>query len=185
MKVTTLLLNPMLNEHTATFVGRLVVTIVSKAANFLGENVNMLLKAVISKMQLVESLSVTMSLVTTFAHLFVTQMDAVLNFLSTVPGPTGEPAMQFVLTVWLPRQPSFYGTYERKISIIALCKIFEYGITSNDSRITSIKIHDMIAIPSGGNKPRTRSQHAETTQQLVEYPGKLALFPLKYSIFAT
>lgn len=173
MQATTLLLNPMLNEFTATFVGRLVVTIVAKAGNYLGENVNLLLKAVISKMQLVEALSVTMSLVTTFAHLFVTQMEAVMNFLSTVPGPTGEPAMQFVLAAWLPRQASFYGTYERKISTMALCKIFEYGITSNDARITAITIRDVadVAPSNGSGKPRTRQQ-TNSAQQLVDYPGK-------------
>lgn len=89
MQVTTLLLNPMTSEFTAAFVGRLVITIVLKVGSLLGENIHLLLKAVISKMQLVESLSVAMSLVMTFAHLVVTQMDAVLNFLSTVPGPTG------------------------------------------------------------------------------------------------
>lgn len=119
----------MSNEFTAAFVGRLVITIVSKAGNYLGENIHLLLKAVISKMQLVEALSVTMSLVMTFAHLIVTQMEAVLIFLNTVPGPTGSPAMQFVLSVWLSRQHLFYGTYERKISTMALCKLFEHGIT--------------------------------------------------------
>lgn len=116
MQVATLLLNPMSNEFTATFVGRLIITIVTKAGNFLGDNIQLLLKAVISKLQLVEALNVIMSLVMTFAHLIITQMEAVLNFLSTVPGPTGvEPAIQFVLSSWLPRQPMFYGTYERKV----------------------------------------------------------------------
>lgn len=90
MQVATMLLNPMSNEFTATFVGRLIITIVTKAGNLLGENIQLLLKAVISKLQLVEALNVVMSLVMTFAHLIITQMDAVLNFLSTVPGPTGK-----------------------------------------------------------------------------------------------
>lgn len=90
MQVATMLLNPMSNEFTATFVGRLIITIVTKAGNFLGDNIQLLLKAVISKLQLVEALNVVMSLVMTFAHLIITQMDAVLNFLSTVPGPTGD-----------------------------------------------------------------------------------------------
>lgn len=98
MQVATMLLNPMSNEFTATFVGRLIITIVTKAGNMLGDNIQLLLKAVISKLQLVESLNVVMSLVMTFAHLIITQMDAVLNFLSTVPGPTGA---------------SFYSIYTR------------------------------------------------------------------------
>jgi len=98
-------------------VGRLVITIITKMGSMLGQNVDMLLKAVISKMQNLECLKVIMNLVLIFAHLFLTQMDAVLNFLSTVPGPNGEPAMQFVLTNWLSRQNSFFGNYERKVSI--------------------------------------------------------------------
>lgn len=116
MQLTTMLLNPMNNEMTAGQVDRLVITIITKMGNMLGENVDLLLKAVISKMQLAESLKVIMSLVVIFAHLFLTQMDAVLNFLSTVPGPTGEPAIQFVFSNWLAKQTSFFGTFERKVS---------------------------------------------------------------------
>lgn len=173
MQVTTLLLNPMSNEFTAAFVGRLVITIVSKCGNYLGENIHLLLKAVISKMQLVESLSVIMSLVMTFAHLVVTQMEAVLNFLSTVPGPTGEPAIQFVLTHWLTRQHMFYGTYERKVSTMALCKLFEYGITTHDGRLTSVTIRDLVETPNPAiaSRPRTRSATANVQQQWVAIPG--------------
>lgn len=172
MEVTTLLLNPMSSEFTATFVGRLVITIVSKAGNYLGEHIQLLLKAVISKMQLVESLSVIMSLVVTFAHLIITQMDAVLNFLSTVPGPTGEPAIQFVLSTWLSRQHMFYGTYERKISTMALCKLFEYGVTSHDARLVSVTVRCLSDINplSNSNKPRTRQQSGQQ-DQWISVPG--------------
>lgn len=118
--VATVLLNPMNSEMTAGGkIGRLVITIITKLGSMLGQNVDMLLKAVISKMQNLECLKVIMNLVLIFAHLFLTQMDAVLNFLSTVPGPNGEPAMQFVLTNWLSRQNSFFGIYERKVVPIA------------------------------------------------------------------
>jgi hypothetical protein len=50
-----------------------------------------------------------------YAHLIHTQLDAVLNFLSTVPGPTGQSALQFVLTKWCSRQHLFYGAYEAKV----------------------------------------------------------------------
>jgi hypothetical protein len=50
-----------------------------------------------------------------YAHLIHTQLDAVLNFLSTVPGPTGQSALQFVLTEWCSRQHLFYGAYEAKV----------------------------------------------------------------------
>lgn len=175
MQITTMLLNPLNTEFTATFIGRLVITIITKAGAYLGEHIDLLLKAVISKMQLVQALSVMMSLVMTFAHLILIQMDAVLNFLSTVPGPTGEPAMNFVLTNWLSRQHLFYGQYERKVSIMALCKLFQYGISTNDSRLTGVQIKELQVIP--GANVKTRSQ-AQAQQQWVNVPCLVKIFKL-------
>ena len=170
-----MLLNPMSTEFTATFIGRLVITLITKAGNYLGENIDLLLKAVISKMQLVESLNVIMSLVMTFAHLILIQMEAVLNFLSTVPGPSGEPAMNFVFLHWLSRQHLFYGTYERKVSTMALCKLFEYGITTKDARLINVTIKDPVEAAST-QKRSTRSQTAQ--QQWVSIPILVKIFKL-------
>lgn len=180
LQVTTMLLNPMSSEFTAAFVGRLVITIVLKVGHLLGENVHLLLKAVISKMQLVETLSVAMSLVMTFAHLVVTQMEAVLNFLSTVPGPTGDPAIQFVLSHWLSRQHLFYGAYERKVSTMALCKLFEHGVTTGDPRLTTVSIRDLVETPANpnSNRPRTRAQTSGMQQQWVAIPVMVKIFKL-------
>ncbi|GAB0089716.1 importin-9 [Sergentomyia squamirostris] len=174
MQVTTLLLNPSNNESTAAFVGKLIITLITKGGNFLGENIDLLLKGVISKLQLVGALSIAMSLLLTFAHLFLSQMEAVLNFLSTVPGPTGEPAMTFVFGNWLNRHGDFFGTYERKVSIMALCKIFEYGVTSKDIRITSITIREHVK-QSVTSRPRTRSQ---TVDQWITIPILVKIFKL-------
>ena len=50
-----------------------------------------------------------------FAQLVHHQMEAVLDFLSTVPGPTGKPALEFVLSEWCSKQHLFYGAYEAKV----------------------------------------------------------------------
>lgn len=176
MQVTTMLLNPMNTESTAAFIGRLVITIITKVGNLLGDNVDLLLKAVISKMQLVESLNVIMSLVMIFAHLILVQMDAVLNFLSTVPGPTGEPAMTFVFANWLSRQHMFYGSYERRVSTMALCKLFEYGVTTKDERLNSVMIKEPVINPQQGR--RTRSAAAKAQQEWVDVPILLKIFKL-------
>ncbi|XP_067615807.1 importin-9 [Eurosta solidaginis] len=176
MQLTTMLLNPMNNEMTAGQIDRLVLTIITKMGNMLGENVDLLLKAVISKMQLAECLKVIMSLVVIFAHLFLTQMEAVLNFLSTVPGPTGEPAMQFVFSNWLAKQTSFFGTFERKVTTMALCKLFEYGVTTQDNRITSITVKEQVISDSSGTRVKTRSQAAAT--QWVTIPALVKIFKL-------
>ena len=55
------------------------------------------------------------SLIMVFAQLVHHQMEAVLDFLSTVPGPTGKPALEFVLSEWCSKQHLFYGAYEAKV----------------------------------------------------------------------
>ena len=179
MQVTILLLNPMNAEFTAAFIGRLIITIISKAGTMIGDNIHLLLKAVISKLQLVETLGVTMSLITAFAHLFVTQMEAVLNFLSTVPGPTGEPAMQYVFSRWLSVQHLFYGNYERKVTTMALCKLFEHGVTTKDVRLTSVTIRDIADnVQSNSTRSRVTRSTANNQQIWINIPILVKIFKL-------
>ncbi|KAH8381947.1 hypothetical protein KR009_001132 [Drosophila setifemur] len=178
--VATVLLNPMNSEMTAGGqIGRLVITIITKMGCMLGQNVDMLLKAVISKMQNLECLKVIMNLVVIFAHLFLTQMDAVLNFLSTVPGPNGEPALQFVLTNWLSRQNSFFGIYERKVTTMALCKLFEFGVATQDNRLTAITYKEIVDDPNDSRR-LTRSI-AATTQKWATIPALVKIFKVLIS----
>lgn len=117
-----------------------MTTLIRKAGNTLGENLDLLLKAVLSKMQRAETLTVVQSLLMIYAHLINTEFDAVLNFLSTVPGPTGQSALAFVLSEWVSRQHLFFGRYDRKVATVALCKILEYGVTHGDSRLNEITV---------------------------------------------
>lgn len=92
-------------------------------------------------MQRAETLTVMQSLIMVYAHLLNAEFDAVLNFLSTVPGPTGESALAFVLTEWVQRQQSFFGTYVRKVTVVALSKILEHGVTRpDDFRLNEITV---------------------------------------------
>lgn len=91
-------------------------------------------------MQRTETPTVMQSLLMIYAHLVNSEFDAVLNFLSTVPGPTGESALAFVLIEWVSKQQLFYGNYDRKVATIALCKILEYGVTHDDCRLNEITV---------------------------------------------
>lgn len=59
--------------------------------------------------------NVFQSLLMIFARLMHNQMEAVLEFLTSVPDPMGKPALEFVLKEWCARQHSIYGAYERKV----------------------------------------------------------------------
>ncbi|XP_005100562.2 importin-9 isoform X2 [Aplysia californica] len=171
------LLDPKTSEHTATFVGRLVSTVIGKCGTQLGENLDLMLRAVLSKIQQAETLSVLQSLLMVFAHLMLSQLEAVLDFLTSVPGPTGKPALEFVLNEWCSRQHLFYGSYERKISILALCKLMQHAIAHNDLRLQDIMVQGEQVLPQGQGI-RTRSKAKNAPEQWTTVPALVKIYKL-------
>ncbi|KAL3213685.1 hypothetical protein MRX96_007704 [Rhipicephalus microplus] len=102
------------------FVCQIVSIVITKAGVSLNDGTELLLLAVLSKLQQSETLSVIQSLVLVLGHLVHTRMSAVLDFFSGLSRPTGQSALAFVLAEWCSRQALFYGTYKTKVSILAL-----------------------------------------------------------------
>ncbi|XP_071477109.1 importin-9-like [Diadema antillarum] len=176
-QVISRLLSPQTSEYTASFVGRLVAVLISKAGNSLGADQDLILRAVLSKMQIAETLSVTQSLIMVFAHLMHTRLEDVLEFLVNVPGPTGKSALHYVMTDWVARQNMFYGAYDSKVSIMALAKLLEYAITTNDSRLHGIVVKgDQVFTPGEGI--RTRSKAAQMPEQWTSIPIHIKIYKL-------
>ena len=178
VSVAGYLLNPAGSEFAATFVGRLVTTLIQKAGpGRLGDNLDLLLKAVLSKLQRTETLSVIQSLVMVYAQLIHSELDAVLGFLSGVPGPTGQSALHFVMSEWVSRQHLFYGAYESKVSLMALAKLLQYGVNNNDDRLNEITVRGE-EVFSESNGPRTRSARAAKPDQWTSVPLLAKIFKL-------
>jgi len=169
------LLNPVGSEFTASFVGRLITTLIQKAGiERLGTDLDALLKAVLSKLQGSETLSVIQSLVMVYAQLIHTQLNAVVNFLCSVPGPNGETALEFVLSQWVERQFLFFGAYETKVSIIALAKLLQHGVINNDTRLQDINVKgDLVE-----SKARTRSEKRANPDQWTSIPVMVKILKL-------
>jgi len=161
------LLNPTGSEYSATFVGRLVTTLIQKVGARLGDHLDLLLKAVLSKLRGAKTLSVVQSLIMVYAQLVHSQMDAVLMFLSNVPGPTGNSALHFVMSEWVAKQPNFYGSYESKVSTTALAKLLQHGVNSNDTRLTEITVKGDQVFSEGRS---TRSNRQNKPEQWTEVP---------------
>ena len=161
------LLNPKGSEYSVTFVWRLVTTLIQKVGPRLGEHLDLLRKAVLSKLQGAKTLSVVQSLIMVYAQLVHSQMEAVLMFLSNVPGPIGNSALHFVMSEWVSKQPNFYGSYESKVSIAALAKLLQHGVNSNDSRLTEITVKDDQVFSEGRS---TRSSRQNKPEQWTEVP---------------
>ena len=178
LQIVARLLDPQSNEFTGMFIGRLVTTLIRKAGSSLGENLDLLLKAVLSKMQRAENLSVIQGLLMIYAHLINTEFDAMLNFLSTVPGPTGESALAFVLTEWVSRQHLFIDRYDRKVATVALCKLLEHGVTHGDSRLNEITVKGDRILSWSEEGVMTRSKAATQPRQWIKLPVLVKIFKL-------
>ena len=132
------LLNPVGSEFSATFVGRLVTSLIQRVGPaMLGDNLDLLLKAVLSKLTGARTLSVIQSLVMVYAQLFHSQLDAVLQFLSNVPGPTGNSALHFVMTEWVSKHSNFYGSYETKAMMIEMLILYSHPLLSGEHHCLS------------------------------------------------
>ncbi|XP_036926391.1 importin-9 isoform X3 [Sturnira hondurensis] len=156
MQVVSQLLDPRTSEFTAAFVGRLVSTLIAKAGRELGENLDQILRAVLSKMQQAETLSVM-------------QLEPLLEFLCSLPGPTGKPALEFVMAEWTSRQHLFYGQYEGKVSSVALCKLLQHGINADDRRLQDIRVQGE-EVHSADEGVRTRSKAAKNPERWTNIP---------------
>ncbi|XP_059806493.1 importin-9 isoform X1 [Hypanus sabinus] len=177
MQVVSQLLDPRSTECTAAFVGRLISTLISKAGSQLGENLDQILRAILSKMQQAETLTVMQSLIMVFAHLVHNQLEPLLEFLCSLPGPTGKPALEFVMSEWTTRQPLFYGQYEGKVSTVAMCKLLQHGINTDDKRLQNIMVRGE-EVFSADEGIRTRSKAAKNPEQWTDIPLLVKLFKL-------
>ncbi|XP_075030270.1 importin-9 isoform X4 [Calonectris borealis] len=109
------------------------------------------------------------SLIMVFAHLVHSQLEPLLEFLCSLPGPTGKPALEFVMAEWMSRQHLFYGQYEGKVSSVALCKLLQYGINTDDKRLQDIRVkgEEIFNMDEG---IRTRSKSAKNPERWTNIP---------------
>jgi hypothetical protein len=90
VQVACRLLDPSTSEFSASLVGKLVTTLLYRTGDKLGDQLELLLRAVLSKLRSADTLSVIQNLLMVYAFLFNSQMEPTLNFLDSVPGPTGK-----------------------------------------------------------------------------------------------
>jgi hypothetical protein len=160
------------SEFTAALVGKLVTTLITNTGDMLGDQLELLLRAVLSKLQSAETLSVIQNLCMVYAHLFNTQMTATLNFLESFPGPTGKSALNFVMTEWVSRQHMFFGHFDRKVCAIALSKLLHLGL--NDPRLAEIEVKgEEIFDHKGANQIQTRSKKGSANWTVISLPIKI------------
>ncbi|XP_015915649.1 importin-9 [Parasteatoda tepidariorum] len=174
IRVVQLLLDPKTPECASAFIGKLISLLILKAGTIIGEKSESLLRAVLSKMQKSEALSVHQSLIMVFAQLISKQIEPTLEFLSSIPGPTGQSALEFVLDVWCQCFSLFFGAYEKKVSAVSLSLVLQHALKNNDQRILNIQVKgDQIHDSSEGVKTRAKTRQTPEQWTTIPLPVKI------------
>ena len=175
IKVIEHLLDPKNSEFSAVYVGKLINLLIKKASAVLGELLNVILRAVISKLNVSNTPTVIQSLILVFASLIQTQLEYVLEFLSSLPSSTGKPALNQVMSDWVQLQSTIFGSYDTRLSIMALSKVLTYGVTSQDPKLGCILVRgDEIFQSDIGIQ--TRSKTRSRPKQYTEVPLLAKIF---------
>ncbi|CAF1010190.1 unnamed protein product [Didymodactylos carnosus] len=188
LQILAKFLNPKMSENCCTFVGKLIRSFIRVIGNnqlSLGDTLVQILKAVLAKLQGSSILTVQQSLIVVFAHLIHSNIDDVINFLTSMPGPNGGSAFDFVMQEWTMKQHLFYGPYDIKVSIIALSCLLEHAMTNNDVRFQTLVVPgDQVIYQSslsnhqGGPSFRTRSKTTKMPEQWTSVPLVVKLFKI-------
>ncbi|XP_019850616.1 PREDICTED: importin-9-like [Amphimedon queenslandica] len=169
------LLDPARPEYSAAFIDKLIIVFIKKVGAALGSYLELVLRSVLSKMQQAQAESVMQSLLIVFAHLASSQqLEGLLTFLSQVPDPSGRPALEYVITEWCARHSCFFGSYEQRLSTIALCQLLSHCINTGDQRLNSIAVvEEEIPLTSDGIVTRSKKVSAGQSWTRVPLPAKL------------
>ena len=175
MQLISVLLNPKLPEYSASFAGRLVSVFIAKTSDRLtNDDVDLILRAVLGKLQQSVTLTVVQSLLLIFAHLVNSRIEMVISFLSQIPGPSGgDSALHFVMNEWCDKQTLFYGSYDKKVGIVALSKVLQYGLTTNNAQLSQITVRG----------ERIFAEGIQTRSKTVKEPEKWTVVPLLVKIY--
>lgn len=143
----------------------------------LGENLDLMLRETLSKLQKAETLTVIQSLIMVFISLMYHRLQDTLNFLSNVPDPSGKSALEFIINIWCSRQQEFFGTYDSKVRILSMCKLLEHTINNGDRRLSDIVVKGerMFDHETG---IRTRSKAAKQPEKWTMIPAHLKFYKL-------
>ena len=176
VEATCQMLQPSRIESSARFIDRLICVLVWKVGDGLQSKLEDILRGVLSKLQQATQDLVVQSLVTVFARLLHGHLNNVLDFLDSVPGPSGSSALSFVLTKWC-QTHSYYYAYERHACVIGLCELLRHGLNTNDPRLQAIVVPGD-EIFEEGQGVRTRSKAANAPRRFTIIPVLAKVFKL-------
>ncbi|KAG9511147.1 Importin-9 [Fragariocoptes setiger] len=167
LQVCLHLLDPKTNETCCMYIGRLISVYIRKACQYLSdEDKQILLRSVLTKLQSTRMLTVEQSLLVIFAHLINYDHNSVTLFLTQLPAPSGsQSAFDYVITQWLNRQCHFFGKYEIRVTLFALCTLMENSFNHLNILMVPNDIDHNDADANPNITTRSKSKQKQNQQQ--------------------
>lgn len=100
-----------------------------------------ILSAVLARLATAATQELTQTLVLVFARLIHLNVNKTLDFLSSSTLPDGSPALPYVMRTWADHQVVFKGSYQRKVTILALVALVQL----NNAKINSVTVRGSFA----------------------------------------
>ncbi|KAF5285289.1 hypothetical protein FQR65_LT13279 [Abscondita terminalis] len=142
LNVLKYVLDPHKMEFACKQVGRFFITAMHTLGPQLDQHFSFLLRGVLSSMQRAKTIPVEESLLIIFAYLFYYHLEAVINYLTLIPGPDGRSALAFVLDRWLLKNYIYGGKYQFNLNVLALTRLIEHTFIHEDERVADIKVKE-------------------------------------------
>ncbi|KAJ2557242.1 hypothetical protein EV175_001461, partial [Coemansia sp. RSA 1933] len=175
IRFVAVLLSPDSSESAALFVGDLVVKIVQKCSTFISSDVlTELIRVVTARLATARTSSFCSSLIPLYAQLFLRHPAELVDLLSGMSFD-GQPGLHVVLSAWFKNYMDVQGYYSRKVSAVALTRLFALG----DSRVGDFVAQGDL-IPNTENKGKivTRSMSRINPDQFTQIPATAKIIKL-------
>lgn len=108
-------LSPLEVELTSLLVAKFIIFALRAIHRYRENVLDMTIKGLISKIHIISVMKYEDSLVLVFAYLFYTNLEYSCMILSTIPGPEGGSALQYIFVTWLKKHHCFFGKFEKNL----------------------------------------------------------------------
>ncbi|KAJ1814893.1 hypothetical protein LPJ60_005900, partial [Coemansia sp. RSA 2675] len=175
IRFIALMLSPDSSESSALFVGDLVAKVVQKCSSFIaGDVLAELIRVVTARLATALTASFCSSLLPLYAQLIVRHPSEVIDLLDGMhfADRTG---LHVVLSAWFKNYLDVQGYYSRKVSAVALTRLYALG----DPRISDVVVQGDI-VPNSANKGKivTRSMSRSNPDQYTQIPAAAKIVKL-------
>ncbi|KAJ8953277.1 hypothetical protein NQ318_015859 [Aromia moschata] len=120
--------------------GKLCIVSIVTLPDVMEPQFESILKSVLSAIQVDNSFEKLRGLWLIFIYIFMCRPANTTNFLSSIPGPDGGSALNFLINIWQPEYVSLITKFERTIMSMALVQVLTFALESSGDKLKEIEV---------------------------------------------